>query len=311
MQTAIVVNTNASTLRRHPDLPSRIEAIARGRAAVYRTRTLEELDAVSRSLCRAGTARVVLCGGDGTLMAGVTALSRASAGAALPELVLAPAGTVATVARNLGQRAKLLPTLRAVVGNAPGKLAERPTLAVAAAGEAERVGFIFGTGLVARFFDRYYAGGAGGYAAAAKIVARVFVGSFSDDAYARSVLSPMPCALEVDGRRLGPEAWSLVVCSVVRDLGLHLLVTHRAGEDPERPHLVASALPPRKLGPQASRVLLGKSLEGADGDNFDGLVRRFTLRFPEGPGAWVLDGDVFRSAEVSVCAGPRVRLRTY
>jgi hypothetical protein len=185
---------------------------------------------------------------------------------------------------------------------------ERPTLRVVSP-DAERLGFIFGTGLVARFFDRYYAAGAGGYGAAAKIVARVFIGSFRSDAYSKSVLDPMPCRLEVDGIELSPRAWSLICCSVVRDLGLHLWVTHRAGEDPERPHLVASPLSTRELGPQAPRVLAGKPLAGPD--NFDDLVERFTLRFPGEDGSWVLDGDVFRSSTVSVSAGPRIRLCTF
>ena len=106
-----------------------------------------------------------------------------------------------------------------------------------------------------------------------------------------------------------PRAWSLVVCSVVRDLGLHMLVTHRAGEDPARPHLVASPLPTRALGPQAPRVVAGKPLVG-DG-NFDGLVERFVRRGPDARGCYVLDGDVFRAAEVEVSAGPMIRVRTY
>lgn len=308
MQIAIVVNQSARALSRRPELADRIADLAAGRADCFHTRTLEDLAAAARRIAELGHARVVLAGGDGSLMAGVSALAQAFGERPLPELVLAPGGTVATVAKNFGQRAGLLATVRAALDGAGGNLRERPTLRVEF-DETERIGFIFGTGLVARFFEKYYASGAGGYAAAARIVARVFVGSFRSDAYAKSVLDPMPCRLEVDGRVLAPAAFSLVCCSVVRDLGLHLLVTHRAGEDPARPHLVASPLSTRELGPQAPRVLAGKPLAG--GDNFDDLVERFTLRFPTESGPWVLDGDVFRSRAVSVSAGPRIRLRTF
>lgn len=140
---------------------------------------------------------------------------------------MAPGGTVATVARNWGQRAGLLDTVRRATRDVPPlRTLQSPTLRVV--GDGERVGFIFGTGLVARFFERYYAAGAGGYAAAARIVARIFVGSFVTDAYSRSVLEPLPCRITVDDRTLEPDAFSLVVASVVKDLGLHMWVTHRA-----------------------------------------------------------------------------------
>lgn len=255
-------------------------------------------------MCQARAERVVLCGGDGTFMAGVTALADAGFDP-LPELVFAPGGTVATVAKNLGQRRGLLDAVRAATGDASAlSRVVQPTLSVAEAGGPRRIGFIFGTGLVARFFQRYYAGGAGGYRAAARIVARVFVGSFVSDAYSRSILDPLPCTLAVDGRELSPRAYSLVVSSVVRDLGLHMLVTHRAAEDPERPHLVASPLSARALGPQAPRVLFGRRLRGEG--CFDDLVRELRLRFPDGPGPYVLDGDLLRAEEVTVTAGPRI-----
>src|SRR5262249_41244000 len=138
---------------------------------------------------------------------------------------------------------------------------------------------------------------------AARIVARVFAESFVGGPYARRVLDPLACTITVDGRELAPKAWSLVCASVVKNLGIHMIVTYRAGEDPDRPHLVASALAPRSRGPRPPLVLAGRRIGGRD--HFDGLVRAFTLRFPaEGP--YVLDGDVLRAEEVRVSAGPRV-----
>jgi diacylglycerol kinase (ATP) len=304
----LIVNPRAARLRRRPRLAARIRELAAGRARVHVTGSLTDLDVACRGMLERRPEFVVLCGGDGTFMAGVSALARAFGSRPLPALVFAPAGTVATVARNLGQKSELIPTVRRALDSAPLPPARpRPTLRVAESGGATRVGFIFGTGLVARFFEHYYAAGAGGYGAAARIVARVFAGSFVGDAYSRGVLDPLPCTLCVDGRALGPSAYSLIASSVVRDLGLHLWVTHRAGEDFQRPHLVASPLPPRRLGPQAPRVLLGKSLRGAE--NFDDLVTRFAVRFPDGhAGPYVLDGDMLHAPEVEVSAGPAIRV---
>jgi diacylglycerol kinase (ATP) len=117
------------------------------------------------------------------------------------------------------------------------------------------------------------------------------------------VLDPLPCRLTVDGRTHAPQAYSLIVSSVLTTVGLGIRVTHRASEDPLRPHLVASSLPARKLGPQAPRALLGLPLRGLDG--FDDLVRSFTVRFA-GSGPYVFDGDLFQAHEIQVSAGPRI-----
>jgi hypothetical protein len=222
--------------------------------------------------------------------------------------VLAPAGTVANAARVWGQRAGLLPTLSRVCSGKLPPARERPTLRVTASG-AERVGFTFGTGLVARFFERYYAEGAGGNRAAVRIALRTFASSLFGGAYASSVLDPLPCEIEADGLVLAPRAWSLVVASVLDDVGIGMRVTYRGGEDPARPHLVATPLTARELGPQAPRVLLGRPLRGEG--VFDAQVRRAVVRFPGQDGPWVLDGDLERASEVTIGAGPIVRIVSF
>jgi diacylglycerol kinase family enzyme len=273
---------------------------------VHPTTTLAELEATAQGLAARGSELVILSGGDGTFMAGVTALARAFGEDRLPRIGLVPGGTVATVARNWGMGGEPSAVLARLL-RAPGALVDvpRPTLRVRGPDQT-RIGFIFGTGLVASFFDVYYAQGGRGYAGAARIVARIFAESFWNGALARRVLDPMPCTIEVDGRRLAPEAWSLVCAAVVRDLGIHMLVTYRAGEDPARPHLVASPLTSRALGPRAPLVLAGKRIGGAG--HFDDLVGDFVVRFPSAAGAYVLDGEVLHADEVRVSAGPVIRV---
>lgn len=298
----VIVNTTAFQFRTRPDLLGAVRAAVGDRAEIWSTSTLGELETACARIAERGSDLVALSGGDGTFMAGVTALSRAFGERSLPRVALVPGGTVATVARNWGARGsppELLARLAAMGDRAP--TVARPTLRVTGDGDS-RIGFIFGTGLVARFFDVYYAEGAGGYACAARIVARVFAESFVGGPYARRVLDPLACVVEVEGRTLAPKAWSLVCASVVRDLGIHMLVTYRAGEDPSRPHLVASALPAKRLGPRMPLVLSGRSIGGRD--HFDDLVRSFVVRYGEEPGPYVLDGEILRARDVEVTAGP-------
>lgn len=321
MRIHVIVNTAAHLYRTKPSLLDQIRRVSGSSAEVHATARLAELDALCASVSTQGADLIILSGGDGSFMAGLTAIARAFGEDRIPRLLLLPGGTAATVAHNWGTSGDPVALLgRALRSRRTLRAIRRPTLRVkefaaegaeTPAGEpcprSERLGFMFGTGLVARFFSVYYAEGARGYSGAAKIVARIFAESFVGGSYARNVLDPLPCTLSVDGRRLAPDAWSLICAAVVRDLGIHMLVTYRAAEDPKRPHLVASPLPSGKLGPRAPRVFLGKPIGGAG--HFDDLVGELCVQFPaEGP--YVLDGDIFHAGKVVVSAGPGIDVVT-
>ena len=319
MSIAVIVNTTAALHVAHPRLWEQILRVSEGRAVAHATASLAELEATVRTLRERGTELIILSGGDGSLMAGVTAATRHFGEESLPPFGFLPCGTVSTVARNLGFRGEPLALLQGMLNaRRPVAMRKCSTLRVVACREGrwvERIGFIFGTGLVARFFDVYYRGSRQGSLAAARIVARVFLESLWGGAYAHRILDPIACAIEVDGTVLRPKAWSLVCAAVVRDLGLHMRVTYRAGEDPRRPHLVASALSARNLGPRAPWVLAGKRIGGPN--HFDDLASEVTVHFRtgeppgscrDGEGPYVLDGDVFCADVVRISAGPELRL---
>jgi diacylglycerol kinase (ATP) len=300
----VIVNRCARRLRGEGGARASLLRAAIGRADVHETRSLAELDSVARTLRERGTDAVILAGGDGSYMAGTSALFRAFGGA-MPPVGFAPGGTVGTVARNWGMRgSEELYAARIVAAVATGqaRTTKRPTLRIRDDQGIERIGFIFGAGLVASFFDAYYERGQLGYGAAAAIVAQIFVGSFYGGALASRVLSQTPAELSIDGEAKAASAYSLVAASVVRNLGLHMIVLHRAAERADRFHLVASPLHARNLGPQLPRVLLGLRLRGEG--HVDELAERAELAFGGGRGNYVLDGDVFTTSRVHVTAGP-------
>jgi len=305
MRIDLIVNHQARMYQRDATLLDRMHSTARGRCNFHVSTSLEDLHQICETIAERGSDLVLFSGGDGSLMAGVSALEDCLAGQGLPHLAPVPGGTAGTVARNWGLSGEPTRCLERLLRR-PRRLLQRPSLRIVAQtahGEPpwRRIGFIVGTGLVARFFQLYYERGAPGYAGSAKLVARIFFESFVGGPVARRVLQPLPCKLEVDGELLAPAAWSLVCASVVRNLGIHMLVTHRAAEDPKRPHLVATPLPPRQLGPRAPLVLSGKPIGGSD--NVDQLIERFAICFPDS-GPWVLDGELLQARRVDVSAGP-------
>ncbi len=311
MRIDLVVNPNARMYERDRSLLDRMRAVSEGRCELHVTHSLGELTQLCERLAERGSDLVLLSGGDGSLMAGVTALRDAFGDDQLPPLAPIPGGTAGTVARNWdlhGDPPRCLDQLL----SQPRRRTVRPSLQVEAWDgtdklERRQVGFIVGTGLVAQFFGLYYERGAPGYIGAAQLVARIFVESFFGGPVARRVLAPLPCSLQVEGAPLSPQAWSLVCCAVVPNLGIHMLVTHRAAEDHDRPHLVATPLQPRQLGPRAPRVIAGRPIGGRD--NVDQLVTGFTIRFPD-RGPYVLDGELLETSRLEVTAGPRLTIMT-
>jgi len=314
----VVVNRRARRLRdaSSPLLEGIVDAAKNAGATVHETFDPSELEPLATRIVAGAPRAVVLAGGDGAYTAGVTALVHACERSrkSLPPLAFAPGGTVSTTARNWGLRGPLVSyaaRLVTAVASGHARKDDRPSLRVADDEGGDRVGFIWGAGLVARFFDAYYASPHPGYAGAARIVARIFLGSpltfFGGGALARRVLTPVPCEIEIDGVLQRARGFSLMVSSVVRDLGLHMLVLYRAGEDPDRVHFVASPLGAPLLGPQMPLVLLGKRLRGKD--HVDVLARETRIRFAERD-AYVLDGDVHAAREVTIRPGPRLVLLT-
>ena len=309
----VVVNPYAGNVRPGTAWRRRIldEAASCG-ARLHEPTNLEQLDQLARDFAsRESKTPVLFVGGDGTFMRGLSALARAFGDAPLPVLGLVPAGTVGTVARNFGLRGagcarRVIRTACSKSVGATSGLRTDPhlTLRVCDDSGSAYIGFIFGAGLVGRFFDVYQRAPRRGLLTAATIAARVFAGSFVRSTFANQVLAPIRGSIDVDGNAHGGQAWSLIVASVVRDLGLHFLVTYRAA-DANRFHVVASGLPPRLLGPQMPRVLRGRPLRGEP--LVDTLARSLIVRFAERD-AYVLDGDVIRAQSVTVEAGPVVHL---
>lgn len=311
MQNVLILNATAGLFRHVPDELRRsklaeVETWVSGRAQLCVCETLQDLDNVLEQLDPQRCRWVALAGGDGTFLHGISGLVRRFA-FDTPPIALLPAGTVATGAKNFGLRGPLKSAVRRLLEDpiSPLPRVSRPTLLVRSAGTTQ-VGFTMGTGLVARFFQHYYDQGAGGIPTAARIFSRVFAGSFLNSAFSRGILDPLPCQISIEGKPCTSSAYSLVVASVFRDLGMGLQVTYRAGEDPNRLHLVASPLPGKQLGPQAPRVLLGRPLRGSG--HIDALVQDFELAFPEPGGPYVLDGELLQSQRVQVAPGPRLAL---
>ncbi|HQY62194.1 MAG TPA: diacylglycerol kinase family protein [Polyangiaceae bacterium] len=318
----VIANRNALHLREKGPLLETLRGARSRTVDLHETHSLDELRDVVARIPSLRPRGVVLAGGDGTLTAGLTALARVYGTRPLPDIAVAPGGTVCTVGRNFGVRGtRASYTHHLLQRLAHGTALRHVTrvLSVLEPGEGEaprepRLGFIFGFGLVSSFFDRYYASGPRerlGLGAAARIVGRVFAESFFGGPLARQVLSPQAAEVTTDGETAPYSGYSLFVASVLPDLGLHMHLTYQAQTRHDRFHVVASALGPTALGPQLPRVLAGRALAG---DGLNTLAERVVVRFrapstASGGRAYILDGELFDAERVEVSMGPEITLR--
>ncbi|MFO0549242.1 MAG: diacylglycerol kinase family protein [Polyangiaceae bacterium] len=310
MRVHIVANLTARGLSRGNAPMAWLRDATRGRAQLHPTSALAELAGTMRGILDDGVDLLILAGGDGTFMSGVSAMHAAlRPGDRWPTVGLLPMGTVGTVARNIGERGKARDLLASWLRDPrAAHVLPQPTLHIvsrtADASIEERVGFIIGSGLVARFFEVYDAAGAKGLKLASRLIARITLESFTGGPLAKQVLTPLPAKLRVHDREHPAPGLSLVCAAVVPDMGLGMKVCYRAGEDPARIHLVASRLGPAQLGPRFPNVFMGRSIGGPD--HVDELASSFELEFPGESGPYVVDGDLLRAKHVRVSPGPIV-----
>jgi diacylglycerol kinase (ATP) len=296
----LVVNPRAAWLKRKQTRLEQLRRMVRGRADIAVTQDVTELAQVAESLVKRWVgeprAPIFLVGGDGTHMSGVTAFHQAFGGRP-PPFALIAGGTVCTTARVWGSSGRADTDIRRALRS--HERAPMPTLCIED-DTAEHLGFIFGTGLVARFFEVYDDRG-GGLPVAAKLSAEIFTSALRGSALAQHVLGRMPLTLSIDGVEQSERGYSLVVSCVHETVGMGVRVTYRARHDRERFHLVASAETPTGLARNFPRTFLGLPLSGRG--NVDALANEAVIRF-EGPTTYIIDGDSRVTNQVRLRTGP-------
>lgn len=300
----LVINPRAAWLRRKPTRLAALRKIASEHDAdVVVTQDVDELSSVAADLVERWEGKplapLLLVGGDGTHMSGVTAFHEAFGGKP-PPFALVAGGTVCTTARVWGSSGRADKDVRRALRSS--KRAPMPTIRITD-DRTDNLGFIFGTGLVARFFEVYDDRG-GGLPVAAKLSAELFASALRGSALSQHVLGLSPLTLTIDGVEQPEHAFSLVVSCVHETVGMGVRVTYRAREDETRFHVVASAENPTGLAKNFPRTFLGLPLAGRG--KVDALCKEAVLTF-DGPTTYIIDGDSRTTNVVKLATGPTLQ----
>ena len=222
----------------------------------------------------------------------------------LPKIAILRGGTVNTVAHNVGVKGKPDQILERVVASYR-RGEEIPHSDLDLLEVNGMYGFLFGACMPGRYFEAYYGGPTTGAGWASVLAVRTVASAAVRGQFAKWMFNPIPAEVIVDGQKLEPHEFTLIVAATVKNVGIGVKVPYLAGTVPGRFHLIASSLPMLKLIGQAARVFAGRPLRGQP--HTDTLAKKTEIRFQETQ-TYTLDGDLFRAERIQLAAGPRVSI---
>ncbi len=274
--------------------------------------TLHNTDELPKALTRAeasGVRYLGVLGGDGTLGIVLSELRRSWSGP-LPVLIPMRGGSLNTTAKTLGAGRSYPNTLRQLVerlrsGGRVNVRSVRPIKVTDPARGINRLGFVFGAGLLHGYAQRIAETGGSTWFNSAKQAVGLTVGAMVGSKTARQVWQPISGSVTVDGETLDAERYLGVVSTAIRVAPLFL----RPMPEPEPPEVESFALLINSMTPrEALGVTWGLVRGSYTGENhFRGHGKTLELHTSSG---YMLDGELFEPlaepTTITIEAGPVV-----
>lgn len=274
----------------------------------------EPIVAAAAEMGRQGVTDLVIDGGDGTVIAAISAALQAGTFAVPPRFIVVPSGTTNLIAERIGTRGprnSVIDRLLAATTNSleAQTLSHAPMQVDRGEGLPRLHGFLLGaaafrTGTLLTQRSLGNLGFVRNAAIAAGIAASAWRAAWGADR--KAFLAGEPLAVDVDGRRLPGERQFLVLVSTLDRLTMGLRPFWGDGAGPLR--WLSIVAPPRDLLKALPRVLLGRP--GAwmqDAGYRSGRVAKLHLSTTQ---PFVLDGEIVvpgRTGQVEISPGPLLR----
>ena len=159
----------------------------------------------------------------------------------------------------------------------------------------DRMGFLFGNGLFARYIEAYEEGEPGPTRAAA-VLGRAVASALVGGAFANRLTRPFAGRIEVDGQLVAEGRWLVAAAGTIDDVGLGFRPFFGSRTHPGSLHALAIGCSPYALAFQLRHTWRGRSMTHPD--VHDRLGRELVVR-SEHPQPFSLDGDLGRSGLVT------------
>lgn len=304
---AVVVNTRAGHIKRHPGEAHRVtEAVGLG-TEIITAATLEELDNGLERAKAHNTNIIAIVGGDGTIGVTVTAIVRTWNKLPLPVIALLRGGTMNTIANSIniprGRPEHLARALRTQTLHGPLRTTTRGTIVI-----ADRLGFLFGTGIVQAFLREYYSTGEPSPVTAARVLSRGVISAVTHGPLITRLAAPVSALVRFsDGTVWTHRPWLTLAAGTVPQIGLGFTPFYRANERTDSFHLLGIHSSPLSFALELPRVWRALSL--SKDKALDSLTPDATLVTDAPSLPYMLDGDLFDGPPtLRLTAGPTLSL---
>jgi diacylglycerol kinase (ATP) len=305
---AVFSNRRSRQNRLRPDLLAGLKAAYGAQADFFEPEDMLALRRDARTVLERGYRYLAINGGDGTNHQVLTAFGEVSDERPLPRICLLRGGTMNNVTDSLGIRGTPMSILgalcEAVAAGSEQKVTRRAMLRVTD-GEVERLGFIFGTGLMANFLKAYYAQGSTSPWTAAWRAAKVCASVAVPGSLFEQISEKEKHTIHADGDLWLDKDLFCLMCATTEEVGLGLSPFTSAGRHPDR--FCALAIE----GPLLSIVTALPAIWRAAPMTMRGfeerLAQRLALQLPR-KFDYSIDGDLYVAERLTLSLGPVLEL---
>ena len=304
---AIIANPNSRKNRANPKIIEGLRARIEGHGRLFSTSSLSELAEVAEAV--KAMAPDVLCfnGGDGTNHCSLSAVLNVWGERPIPPLAFLKGGTMNTVTSGMGIKGSAQEILDLVVQRHAAGEALPTTELMTLKVDGDKYGFLFGTGMQARFLEIYYEGGDASPWKAVKVLSACVGSTLIRGEVYRRMSTPDRLHVDADGQRWPFDQWDMVGAGTVPNIAFFFRPYYRAGEDPQRFHTWGVACGAGVLSMKLPRIAM------AQPPDHPRIVDQLAsdLVFSGDDILWQIDGEIYRTRDrLTVACGPHVRVVT-
>ncbi len=303
---AVIGNPRARGFRRGVGLAARLQAPLQGDDQLFLPRSIAELDEVIEGCKQRGVGVIAVCGGDGTLHQTLCAMHRVYSAEELPQVCILRGGTLNTVAHGLRMRGLPVERLKRLV-NARNQGAMihsyvRPLLAI-----EDRVGFIFGNGIVIDFLKEYYHRKQPNQLIAAVLAAKAVIQAWLAPDQIASLTRGVRLTMRCDDALPAPFSGLGLAAATVPEIGLGFAPFRRYIQEADRFAIWGYRGSLRSFSLRLPKIYLGFP-DSSSNVSLAAQAKRLEL-VSEQPFSYTIDGDVYEcEGRLRLELGPSVTL---
>jgi diacylglycerol kinase family enzyme len=301
----VITNPRSRVNKKDPGKMRQLGYLLGSHGAPYATKSLDDLYRAAEEFKAADIDILGINGGDGTIHVTLTAFGHVYGTSPLPKIAILPGGTLNTIAAGVGIRGKPQEMLYEVIDRYHQgeelRVVERDALRV-----GDKLGFIFGNGLIANFLEAYYETGRPSPIMGAKLLARTVASAIFRGKLIKRLFRRWSGEVTVDGETWARTDFATVTAATVPEIGIGFKPYYRCSEKPGHFAVLGIHTSPVGVALELPRVYRGRPMRRDK--CISQVARRVELRAEE-PFSYIIDGDTYTGVtELVLSTGPRLQL---